>query len=277
MVYRRGWSRLRTPAHSAAEARTGRAPTTSAACLPAPAPLGQLTLVVQAQELPEVAVPGAGDDELEEVRGDAGYVETGAQGLAERNAGAVGEVDDLLGVQAGEREPFGYEPRAVGRPHAEGVPGFVGELSATGVEGEAPDLLLRSGQAEQPVPHEQRGERGRLGRAGRPLRAEPSEVRRMGPVTGDLLGDAPAGGGVTADVQQDPAADAAVRADRPRTLHLCFRLRFCLRLRQRGFLPVRTALAPRTPGGLRQGWDAPTAKIVGRAHYRPVTPCGHRV
>ncbi|CAM5297382.1 hypothetical protein SMICM304S_08584 [Streptomyces microflavus] len=50
---------------------------------------------------------------------------------------------------------------------------------------------------------------------------------------------------------EDPAADAAVRADRPHTLHLC--LHPCLRLRQRGFLPVRAPSAPSSPRVSRAG------------------------
>ncbi len=156
--------------------------------LPAPAPLGELALVVGPQQPSEVPVAGPLGDEAQQFRGDPGDVQPGAQRLAERHRAGVRDVHRVVGVQAGDGEPFGDQGGAVGGPHPEGVPGLVGEFAAAGVEGELPYLLLRAGEAEQPVADQQGRERGRLGVDRRPARG-----RRGGAGCGGRGG--PRGGG----------------------------------------------------------------------------------
>lgn len=105
--------------------------------------------------------------ELEQIGGDAGDVQAGAQRFFEGDGRAVAEVDRLGGVEPGEGEPFGDERGAVGRPDAESIPGVVGESAVAGVEGELPDLLPGTGQAQEPVADEQGGEWRCLGVADR--------------------------------------------------------------------------------------------------------------
>lgn len=101
--------------------------------------------------------------------------------------------------------------------------------------------------------------------AGRALRAEPSEVRRVELVPGGLPGRAPAGGRIPACLEHDAAADSAVGADRP------YALRLRIRHRHRDSFPRPAGLARYEPGELRQEWEDPHVRD-GR---KPELPGGH--
>ena len=173
MEYSRGWRRLSTSAHSCG-AGPHRVLGDHVHGLPAPAPLGQLVLVVRAQQLLQLrGSPGAFGDEAQQVGGDPGDVEV-AQ-AAPRRAGPRRRRPRRPRRPASRPVTASHSSTRSGgvdRPDAERVAGLVAErgLAVAGVEGEPADLLAGAGQAEQAVAGEAGEDGGGLLRRGGPAR-----------------------------------------------------------------------------------------------------------